>query len=279
MAKKKTRSDSPTTTGRFKYLFDTLFSANQSKMAEAIGCSQSVVSKILLAQQEPGQRVLSALAAHPRVNPAWLFAGEGEPLVVEKHHEELNPGLQLPVIKRPLPGLPSESPAFLGNGFYPVARAHFRPGRYWFEVQRDDPVVAARNERIAHGDLLLMDCNRELWPTPAAIFGRICFAKVRVQKSTDVKLGVIAEMSDESGEPQQVGLNTFDLGMRDDELTKRFIIDDGPSGPQLRTQYVRKGETGDHRRPVGLMRVSPPLPQIQLSDIVALCVLVVRRFK
>ena len=124
-----------------------------------------------------------------------------------------------------------------------------------------------------------MDCNRELWPKSAALFGHICLAKVRLQKSTLVKLGAIAEIPDESGETQRVGLNTFDQGMRDEELTKRFIIDDGPGGPQLRTLYVRKAATKDHLQPVSMMRVSPPLPLIRLSDIVALCVLVVRRFE
>ena len=66
---------------RFLYYLDTVFRGNQSMMAQQLGCSQAVISKIKTGRQPPGQRLLSALARHPKINPAWLLTGEGQPLL------------------------------------------------------------------------------------------------------------------------------------------------------------------------------------------------------
>src|SRR5436190_21351486 len=89
MARRKADPDPPpdlsTPAGRIAWLLTHLFGGNMRRMAEAVGVTHSVLSKVVGGQQGPGRRLLESIASHPKVNPDWLFSGEGEPLLAASH--------------------------------------------------------------------------------------------------------------------------------------------------------------------------------------------------
>ena len=139
---------------RFELLFKTLFRGNQSLMADAIDCSQAVVSQILSKKHAPGRRVLELLADHPRVNPAWLYFGEGQPLVAEKKEGLVD--FAYPVLKLPLPGpAPLYGNRLTGETFAAVGMPVWM-GAYWLEIQPGDSILNEENAHLLPCDLLLI---------------------------------------------------------------------------------------------------------------------------
>ena len=100
---------------RVVWLLETVWEGNRSEMARAVGCSHVVLSKIANGHQEVGRQLLSAIASHSKVSPAWLLGGEGEPLLAES---EATPseGWPLPIAKQLLPGGPRRQSALAIGG-------------------------------------------------------------------------------------------------------------------------------------------------------------------
>ncbi len=69
--------------GRIGYLLQHVWFGNQSEMARDLGCSQSLISKVVAGERSPGHKLMQALTEHPTINKGWLIAGEGPPLAVE----------------------------------------------------------------------------------------------------------------------------------------------------------------------------------------------------
>src|SRR4051794_40511621 len=111
MARRKPSSYPPpdltTLAGRIAWLLNHLFGGNMRRMAEAAGLSHSVLSKIIGCRQGAGRRTIEAIAAHPRVNPAWLLHGQGEPLLAARQ-EAPGEGWPVPVSRIILPGPPAK---------------------------------------------------------------------------------------------------------------------------------------------------------------------------
>jgi transcriptional regulator with XRE-family HTH domain len=152
---------------RIRHLLQLLFHGNQSEMARSLNISQAMISKLARGEREPGLRVLQAMKAHPRINVDWLMGGGGEPLrpePLEAAPDAMSAGDWLaPVSARILPGSAEVHRAMLRGDLVPVANSFRRPGRYLYEVQADDPIVAVAGLRIARGDLLLMDADVSTW--------------------------------------------------------------------------------------------------------------------
>src|SRR5690606_10291031 len=108
---------------------NNVWQGNRSAMAQAVEVSHSVLVKIAAGQQGPGRRLLQAIAGHPKVNPAWLFTGEGEPLVAPK--SDVTEGWPLPVAYEPLPGPVEKHKDKLSDDTFLVAGRFYRPSRYW----------------------------------------------------------------------------------------------------------------------------------------------------
>src|SRR4051794_24015954 len=88
---------------RIKRLLEILFSGHQRRMAEETGLSHGLLSEIVNGRKGPGRRVLDAIAGHPKVNPHWLYLGEGEPLLTA-HSNEPSGGWSVPIARAILPG-------------------------------------------------------------------------------------------------------------------------------------------------------------------------------
>jgi hypothetical protein len=144
------------------------------RMAEDAGIGHAVISKIVNRTQAPGRRVLEAIASLPRVNPGWVYAGEGEPLlaVQEDVHQS---GWAVPISSVLLPGLPAEHRPLLGGLTLPVAFEHFSVSRYAYQVKSSDAIVLAAETRIAPGDFLVLEADRAAWTgSLSVLFGRVC---------------------------------------------------------------------------------------------------------
>lgn len=66
---------------RIAWLMGKLWMGSQTKMAAALGVSQSTIANILAGRRKPGRILLSALAAYPSVNENWLRHGVGAPIM------------------------------------------------------------------------------------------------------------------------------------------------------------------------------------------------------
>src|SRR5262245_59871342 len=108
-------------------------------MAEALGSSHPVVSRVLRGEQDPPGKLLEALAKWPGVNVRWLFAGEGEPS--SDRNLFGGGGCFCPVSKMLLPGPPAAHPETLTWTSFPVADALYTETAYFFQVPPDDAIV------------------------------------------------------------------------------------------------------------------------------------------
>lgn len=95
-------SDS-TAADRIRWLLTTVWQGNRSEMARAAGVSHAVIVRVASGEQNPGRRLLQAIAAVPKVNPGWLLAGQGAPLLSVSTEGPAD-GWPVPVTSTLLPG-------------------------------------------------------------------------------------------------------------------------------------------------------------------------------
>jgi len=157
---------------RLGYYRRVLFQDNQRLMADALGVSQSYVSKIFTNAQPPSYAFLGSLARHPLVSRYWLLSGEGIPLLPSTAGT-------LPASKVILPGPPSEHADLLSAERYSVADNLERDTRYFLILQPASPLVRRFHERFLAGDKLLVETHRDHLDRVDVIAGRLCAVAVR----------------------------------------------------------------------------------------------------
>ncbi len=101
-----TPPDHSTIEGRALWMLTSLHAGKRNRLAAAIGVSTAAVSRIFQGKQRIGPRMVAALAAHPRINPAWVTDGLGEPLRSTGPGQAGTPGRMLPVYPTLLTGSP-----------------------------------------------------------------------------------------------------------------------------------------------------------------------------
>lgn len=153
--------DLKTLGGRSEYLLKHAWGGRQREMAADLGVSQGLISKVARGEQAPGPKLIEALAGHPKVNARWLLEGVGEPLAAPGRALQTG-DLSLPVSRCILPGHP-ENHASLLTGFRFQVETLLRPSAYLLEVQADAPVIRVPELRVAVGDLLVMEADRDVW--------------------------------------------------------------------------------------------------------------------
>lgn len=157
--------------GRIEWLLGHAFSNNLRRMADEVGIAHSAIHNIIKRAREPGRRVMAAIAAHPRVNPSWLLDGAGEPLVVPRN--------ELPIADSILPGLPSAHNGLLIGQTLAVTEGHYRATRYVYRIPSAEPIVGLPAEKVAAGDLLIMEADAGAWLTNLlALADRLCGVRV-----------------------------------------------------------------------------------------------------
>ena len=189
--KKREESSSRISDGlhaRIVRLSQLLWADNRTRMARDVGSDQSTISKVLAGKQEPSAKLLEMLAANPRVNPVWLFTGEGEPLV----EVGVRPGLGAfrPLLDELLPGTLDEHRDRLSGVSYPVSAAFDSPTSYWLSVRANSPITKSAH-RIKGGDLLLEETHTDWTRRVAAATGRFCGFAIGEGKAESVRLGYV----------------------------------------------------------------------------------------
>lgn len=159
MAKKPTPQDVDGQQGprhRVQVVLDRLFDGNQTRLADALGVSHTLVHLVVKGSHPPSRNLMTRLAKVQGVSPSWVETGEGEPL--------LPPSLgTLPVASGILPGWPERHTELMTGERWPTAEAFIRPSRYWLRVEPTCPALRAAELALLTGDLLLMDANTAVW--------------------------------------------------------------------------------------------------------------------
>lgn len=246
---------------RFCFYLDELFAGNQRKAAEYLGCSQAVISKIVLAKQNPGGRVLDLLLQHPKVNPTWLMKGAGDPLLAEPE-AGTDQGWPVPVAEALLPGPPNENRIRLTGQVEYVAGCLYRETAYVIVVQ--DRAI----EHVLPGDRILLDADKERWRKNLLVLdGRFCAVQRHVSGGAVIELRRLHCHAEPSGKTVQLRA----LNSRPPEPEKHpgankelraIPLDDLPAGPA--------GDSQGHATP-------KPFDVVAVGDVVAIAVELFRR--
>ncbi|MFQ3594202.1 MAG: hypothetical protein SNJ82_13565 [Gemmataceae bacterium] len=240
-------------------------------MAKAIGVSVTGLVNVVTGPQQPGRRLLTAIVEHSDVNPSWLLTGKGRPFLSSA----------LPVAGQALPGSPQDHPDLLLDEKVEDLGDLYSPSRYWLKVGPKEPVLRDRGRKVMAGDLLLMETDRASFPSTHRLDMRLCVVRVLGKQPPEYKLAELAyQAEDGEGAPERLEADTFDIGI---QVIERTVIDRMPDGEfQVSRRELRQLEAkGPDQRP----RFVPFRPEdvdylslrIGLSDIVAVCILIVRR--
>ena len=295
--------DLTTTAGRVAWLLLHVWADNMRGMAEDLGLNHSAISKIVGGRRGVGGRVLTTIAAHPKINPAWLFTGEGAPLLAARQ-DPPSGDMTLPVAERPLPGPPEEYPLQLTRSRHPVFSRDHRLSRYWLAVLRGTPIVHAKGEMVAAGDHLLMESDRRLWvDQPQVLYGRLVVVKIGGEDGPDlvlsragsrpaggylpldtfgvtkriVKLSLKAPAQGWSSTSSERQGRVIELENNPDEL-KAASAADRPTSPSSPVEAPSRP-----RPPAGAPEYRPSRPSrkkadliVYLADVVSICVMLIR---
>jgi hypothetical protein len=242
-------------------------------MARSLGVSHTTIWRTVEGKRPPGRELLAALSSHPKINPTWLLNGVGEPLLAERE-DAPGGGWPVPIAREPLPGSPSDHPTFLTQQSFPVAGAYYRPTRYFLEVAANELVVRVAQERVAPGDLILMETHEAAWQQPKDIDGRLCVVlREHPGSVAGLQLGRVAYYAEQPDEPAMLMADFFEGNTRS-ELSKTFIIEEHPDG---RLEVRRGRPRGPGGTPLSQVSLGAQPVEIDLSDIIAVEVLLVRR--
>lgn len=150
----------PSENERVCYLLDFLFEGNQSKMADALGIPQPVISRVATGKLRPGKKLITALTGHPKVNPAWLATGKGDPLLANE--TSTSEGWPVPVASCLLPGGPSDCKKMLTPLVQYVPGVMYRDSLYAVKADHCMP-QDMEDFHILPDDLLLIETDSDAW--------------------------------------------------------------------------------------------------------------------
>ncbi|MFO0881785.1 MAG: hypothetical protein U0840_31185 [Gemmataceae bacterium] len=278
MAKKTSRTQAPVhgepqddLKARIQWLLRERWGDSRAAMARDIGVSVTGLVNVVTGPQQPGRRLLTAILENSDVNPSWLLTGQGRPFLSSA----------LPVAQQVLPGAPQEHPDhLLRDEQVEQMDDLYSRSRYWLRVSGREPVVRDKNQKILAGDLLLMETDRKCYPRTHRLDGRLCVVRVPGTQPPEYKLAELTyQAEDGEGAPERLEADTFDLGAL---VIERTIIDRMPDGEyQVSRRQMRQLEAkGPDQRPrfvpYHLEDMDFLSLRVRLSDIVAVCILMVR---
>lgn len=235
------------------------WAGSQTRFATDVGCSPSVISKILAGRQKPGSRLIQRLLKLENVNPEWLLSGEGEPWLAEAADRTC----ALPVSSVVLPGDPRESKEQLTGESFPIAEAFYRPTRYFLRLSRHHSILAWRPYALAEGDLLLLETNPGYWRDASVLHKRIC----AIQEDGVASLRSVQV---EHGEPDGRGPLEIRIERYEDAVDRALVFTETKGGRPFRMK-------GAERVPVSQSQLTIQGHLINSSQILAAGLLVVRR--
>lgn len=259
---------------RVTWLLDNIWNGNRSEMARAIGVTHSVLAKVAAGTQSAGRRLLGAIASHPKINPAWLLNGQGEPLLVESG---LGPtdGWPVPISTQLLFGTPEKHRDLLNGEHFSLAGSQYRVSRYWLRVSPNDAIVEHPFIKVRPYDLLLMETDSSWWQDPMQFDQRIC--GIKLPNSPFPRLGIVTYRGPNAEEPGLLCAEMFDKQPDASKEVVQISVLLYPNG-EVRASRKRMTEEGASRR-LAPARQSPTarFPEyIEPANVISACVLIIR---
>lgn len=263
---------------RVRWLLEHHWNNNQSEMARETHCAQSTLSLVASGKNEPGKRLLTLISNHPQVNAEWLFHGKGKPISVEPEGFGSTRS-SLPIVERALSGSPENVPSSLTDERQDVVPQLANPGSYILRVQGDEPIVHDIEMGIHPGDHLLVDTSPECIPPIDRLVRKlavICHPDQR-RKACLALLNYVPPSIDDG--PERIEADTFDLGLRNEEIVRKKHVLDRDGRKQVITELFRRIRNGNESRlvPVSDLELEPPLHQIRYNDIMGICKMLIRK--
>jgi transcriptional regulator with XRE-family HTH domain len=206
MQRKKTAKQPATTwspRARFRYVLDAFFGGSQSALASKLGCSQSVVSKVVAGRQQPGAQLLLALASLHGVTRKWALLGKGPP---PDPDYAATTELSLPVVEDLV--VPIHRQARQGAAeFRLVSAAEFSTTRLFLRASAKSIPHGLLGSEFRHGDLLIVETNASLWKhEPNRLDGKVCLVQLPASTSPCVNVTRIAVGNPASGNPVSLAM-------------------------------------------------------------------------
>jgi hypothetical protein len=255
---------------RIEWLVNQRFDGNRSQFAEAVGCSHSLIFKVI-AGQAPGRRLSESIASRLKLNLAWLVAGEGQPGPGPVQ------GNKIFVANQPLPGSPREFATLL-SGEAGADQSIFASTQYWLRLMTGDPLVQQRPYAFRAGDQLLFETDSGHFPRKESLWEHLCVCRI---SGSGVKLGAVTHYADSEEEgPTHLDCDTFDLGPDPAETIKEVVYQHLPNGVIRTFQRDRKivKQQGQERlRNFTSLELQPIWPTIKSKDILAVWTGLMRR--
>jgi hypothetical protein len=191
-----------------------------------------VINRIDIQGREPGRRVLEAIAAHPKINPAWVLTGEGEPLL-EAAPTGGKP-IVLPVAKAALPGPPAQHGELLTEEAIDFQN-FFTKTQYWLRLNRGDLILNDPRGLFQVHDLLLIETDRRKFPAKDRLSGHLCVVKIPSGDEPSYLLGQVDYHEAEyhpspAPGPPHLMVDIFEREIPKEERVEQIVINRYPNG-------------------------------------------------
>jgi hypothetical protein len=167
---------------RIQVVLERLYDTNQTRLANALHVSHTLVNLVVRAVQPPTRNLMARLGTIEGVNPHWAATGEGEPFVPDTRGT-------LPISEVLLPGPPASHSHLMTGERFTVAPAFDRPSCYFWRLPNGHPAAAVNAWRLRSGDLLLLEF-REV-TSAATITEKMCVLRGGILGRADPMYGMV----------------------------------------------------------------------------------------
>lgn len=157
---------------RIKNVLDQVFAGSQRAMAQSLGVSAPLISRVLSGDMDPSRKLIHAISELPQVNSQWLQAGKGK-AIQRRPQILIDRGSLVPLARQLLPGPLIENEDLLNSVFVAIPRAVFSESSY--AVRVDDVLKAGQckptfpvEQNLITTDYLIVETGRDKFPPSGA---------------------------------------------------------------------------------------------------------------
>jgi hypothetical protein len=288
MARRKTKStqhgiEAADIKQRLRQLCESDWDSNLKRMAEDLHLQQPALWKMVAGEQPPNAQLLIALAEHTALNLHWLITGQGPRYLKDAAAVLRGQGIarpRLPVVRQVLPGPPEQHRDLWMDQVPDVLEGIFTPTQYWLELSASELIVGIKEEEIRAGDWLLMEGDKARFPPQDKMEGQLVVAMI---DSLDGRTARLARVSI-ALEGDNLDVDIFHRDIDPATLEEEIVVRTMPGGKlrafkrQVACMTVKKlGLEFEKRRPVKKEELLPIDFDVKRDDLLAVCILTVRR--
>ena len=155
---------------RVMKLVEIIGEGSQRAFATKVGCSHTLISKIVTGQQEPGRALTKSILALKNVDRDWFLTGSGEPPPPSPIND-----FYVPIADALLPGPPAEHRSLLSSRSEPVPQALFGNCVYAVPAGCCYPAFGGPRESMLSDDRILIDAASDrVQRNVQNVDGRLC---------------------------------------------------------------------------------------------------------